>query len=62
MTSIKVAIKVRPLIQRELNDGMAIEWSVNENTIHAKRGENAFQFGEEHFYPSCCTDPFQQST
>lgn len=49
--SIKVAIKVRPLIKREEEEGLPIQWMVQENNIVAtdvelrKRGDGGFQFG-----------------
>lgn len=49
--SIKVAIKVRPLIKREEDENLPIQWVVQGNTIVAtdvefkKRGDSGFQFG-----------------
>ncbi|KMQ97228.1 centromere-associated protein e [Lasius niger] len=48
--SIKVAIKVRPLIKRERDENLPIQWMVQGNTIVAtdvelrKRGDGGFQF------------------
>ncbi|KAG7207970.1 hypothetical protein KM043_009552 [Ampulex compressa] len=48
--SIKVAIKVRPLIKREKNENLPIQWQVQENSIVAvdtemrKRGDGGFYF------------------
>ncbi|XP_029166361.1 kinesin-related protein 4-like isoform X2 [Nylanderia fulva] len=48
--SIKVAIKVRPLIRREKEESLPIQWIVQENNIVAtdvelrKRGDGGFQF------------------
>lgn len=49
--SVKVAIKVRPLIKREEDENLPIQWTVQGNTIVAtdaefkKRGDSGFQFG-----------------
>lgn len=49
--SIKVAIKVRPLIKREKDDNLPIQWIVQENSIVStdlemkKRGDGRFIFG-----------------
>lgn len=49
--SIKVAIKVRPLIKREKDDNLPLQWSVQGNSIAAvdaemrKRGDGRFEFG-----------------
>lgn len=49
--SIKVAIKVRPLIKRERDENLPIQWMIQGNTIVAtdvelrKRGDGGFQFG-----------------
>lgn len=49
--SIKVAIKVRPLIKREKDDNLSIQWTVQENSIVStdlemkKRGDGRFIFG-----------------
>jgi len=49
--SIKVAIKVRPLIKREKDENLSIQWVTNENTILAtdsefrKRSDGRFEFG-----------------
>lgn len=49
--SIKVAIKVRPLIKREKDDNLSIQWIVQENSIVStdleikKRGDGRFIFG-----------------
>lgn len=46
--NIKVAIKVRPLVDREKDD--PLQWSVSGNTItptdSKRRGEAGFQFGK----------------
>ncbi|KAJ8676006.1 hypothetical protein QAD02_011792 [Eretmocerus hayati] len=47
--SIQVAIKVRPLIKREKDENLPIQWAVVENAIvptdpEKKRGESSFQF------------------
>ncbi|PBC32053.1 Centromere-associated protein E [Apis cerana cerana] len=48
--SIKVAIKVRPLIKREKDDNLSIQWTVQENSIVStdlemkKRGDGRFIF------------------
>ncbi|KYQ46666.1 Centromere-associated protein E [Trachymyrmex zeteki] len=48
--SIKVAIKVRPLIRREKDENLSIQWVTNENTIIAndpeyrKRSDGRFEF------------------
>ncbi|KAL6443574.1 hypothetical protein ACFW04_001608 [Cataglyphis niger] len=48
--SIKVAIKVRPLIKREKDENLPLQWVVQENNIVAtdielrKRGDCGFQF------------------
>ncbi|KYN00256.1 Centromere-associated protein E [Cyphomyrmex costatus] len=48
--SIKVAIKVRPLIRREKDENLSIQWITNENTIVAtdteyrKRSDGRFEF------------------
>lgn len=49
--SIQVAIKVRPLIKREKDESLPIQWAVVDNAIvpvdpEKKRGEISFQFGE----------------
>ena len=49
--SIQVAIKVRPLIKREKDENLQIQWAVVENVIvpidpEKKRGESGFQFGK----------------
>lgn len=50
--SIKVAIKVRPLVKREKNENLPRYWIVQGNTILAtdaklkKRGNSEFQFGK----------------
>lgn len=50
--SIKVAIKVRPLIKREKDDNLPIQWTVQENTIVStdpemkRRGDGGFCFGK----------------
>lgn len=53
--SIKVAIKVRPLIKREKDENQTIQWAVQgDTTIVAtdadmkKRGDSRFQFGTSH--------------
>jgi len=49
--SVKVAIKVRPLIKREEDENLPIQWTVQGNGIVAtdaefkKRGDSGFQFG-----------------
>lgn len=47
--NIKVAIKVRPLVKREIDDSECIQWNVSGNTItpvdSKKRSEGGFQFG-----------------
>jgi hypothetical protein len=49
--SIKVAIKVRPLIKRERDENLSIQWSIHGNTITAidtelrKRSDGGFEFG-----------------
>lgn len=49
--SIKVVIKVRPLIKREKDDNLAIQWIVQDNSIIStneeikKRGDGRFYFG-----------------
>lgn len=49
--SIKVVIKVRPLIKREKDDNSAIQWIVQDNSIVStneevkKRGDGRFYFG-----------------
>lgn len=49
--SIQVAIKVRPLIKRERDENLPIQWSVQGNTIALtdselkKRGDGRFCFG-----------------
>jgi len=54
--SIKVAIKVRPLIKRERDENLAIQWSIHGNTITAidtelrKRGDGGFEFGMTPMY------------
>ncbi|CAL7952387.1 unnamed protein product [Xylocopa violacea] len=48
--SIKVAIKVRPLIKRERDDNSVIQWTVQENSIVStdpemkRRGDGGFRF------------------
>ncbi|XP_051155905.1 kinesin-related protein 4-like isoform X2 [Leptopilina boulardi] len=46
--NIKVAIKVRPLVKREIDDSECIQWNVSGNTItpvdSKKRSEGGFQF------------------
>lgn len=50
--SIKVAIKVRPLIKREKDENLPIQWTTQGNAIVAvdselkKRGDGGFQFGK----------------
>lgn len=50
--NIKVAIKVRPLIKREQDEKLPIQWIVEENAMvridpeTKKRGDAKFQFGE----------------
>lgn len=50
-TNIKVAIKVRPLIKREKDDSLPIQWIVQENSIVStdpetrRRGDGGFRFG-----------------
>lgn len=49
--SIKVAVKVRPLIKREKDDNLPIQWTVQGNSIVStdpemkKRGDGGFCFG-----------------
>jgi len=49
--SIKVAIKVRPLIKREKDENLSIQWMTQGNTIVAtdaelrKRADGGFEFG-----------------
>lgn len=49
--NIKVAIKVRPLIKREVDENLSIQWVTQENSITStdaemkKRGDAKFQFG-----------------
>lgn len=49
--SIKVAIKVRPLIKREKDDNLGIQWTIQGNSIVStdqevkKRGDGGFYFG-----------------
>lgn len=49
--SIKVAIKVRPLIKREKDENLPMQWMVQGNNIVTtdvelrKRGDGGFQFG-----------------
>lgn len=49
--SIKVAIKVRPLIKREKDENQTIQWVVQGNSIVStdteikKRGDGGFCFG-----------------
>ena len=50
--SIQVAIKVRPLIKREKDDNLPIQWAVVDNAIAPidpgkKRGDCCFQFGND---------------
>jgi len=51
MDSIKVAIKVRPLIKREKDENLSIQWVTQGNTIVAtdaelrKRADGGFEFG-----------------
>ena len=58
--SIKVAIKVRPLISSEKEENLQMQWEVqNNNAIVSldadlrKRNENGFQFGN-YFSPNIC--------
>ena len=49
--STQVAIKVRPLIKRELEENLQVQWAVVNNALvpvdpEKKRGETAFQFGK----------------
>lgn len=50
--SIQVAIKVRPLIKREEDENLPIQWSVQDKCITPldpelkKRGEGGFHFGK----------------
>lgn len=50
--SIKVAIKVRPLIKREKEENLLIQWMTQENSITAidaemkKRNDGRFTFGK----------------
>ena len=49
--SIKVAIKVRPLVKREKDDGQSVKWMVNENSMapvdpELKKRYERFTFGE----------------
>ncbi|XP_011502024.1 PREDICTED: major antigen-like [Ceratosolen solmsi marchali] len=53
--SIKVAIKVRPLIKREKDENLQVQWTVVDNVIvpadpEKKRGESGFQF--DHIFDS----------
>jgi hypothetical protein len=46
---IKVAIKVRPLIEREEFDGLFIQWEVKNNSIFQKDGgkcKEYYSFGK----------------
>ena len=46
---IKVAIKVRPLIEREISEGLPIQWKVKNNTIFQideKQKGDSFAFGK----------------
>lgn len=49
--SIKVAIRVRPLIQRERNEKLSEQWEVNQDTIFPidsvtkKKNGDAYVFG-----------------
>lgn len=49
--SIKVAIKVRPLIKQEKDENLAVQWMIQENSIMAidteikKRNDSRFTFG-----------------
>lgn len=48
--NIKVAIKVRPLVEREVDEYQTLQWNVCGNTItpidSKRRGEGGFQFGK----------------
>lgn len=47
MTSIKVAIKVRPLIQREKDENATSQWTVlDENTIKSHTRDTKLTFGK----------------
>jgi len=43
---VKVAIKVRGLIAREKNEGLASQWSIKDNTIKSNNKEYEMTFGE----------------
>lgn len=51
-SNIQVAIKVRPLIKREKEEKLPIQWTSQGNTIVAtdteirKRGDGRFEFGK----------------
>lgn len=50
--NIKVVIKVRPLIKREIDDSLQKQWTVSDNTIFptaqqfGREGMGEFTFGE----------------
>lgn len=50
--SIKVAIKVRPLIKREKDEGLPLLWTTNNDSLllidpeKRRVGESTFQFGK----------------
>lgn len=46
--NIKVVIKVRPLIKREIDDSLQKQWTVSDNTIYptaGREGMGEFTFG-----------------
>lgn len=66
MDSIKVAIKVRPLIKREREDNLPIQWIVQDNSIAPldpelkKRGEPLY-FGKFLFPPNILSKIFDST-
>lgn len=54
--SIKVAIKIRPLIKREKDDNLPVQWEFHDKTIFSvdpetkKRGEYSHIFGKYYIY------------
>lgn len=52
--NIKVVVKVRPLIPREIEDKLSFQWRVKNNTLHqldqnGRECGSSFTFGEWNF-------------
>ncbi|RUS69760.1 hypothetical protein EGW08_022481, partial [Elysia chlorotica] len=56
MDTIQVAVRVRPLLQKEINSGQAAQWLCTGTSIVAANQTNGSPFVFDHVYDASCTN------